>query len=98
MSQEERDELNWLKQARDGNITQREAAERIGVSERWVRKLLSLYCCNRVLAAGTHQTLLRARGDLPVTSVVYGNVGNSFVGSRPFVVRLYCCTDVRGGV
>lgn len=40
MSQEERDELNWLKQASDGKITQREAAERIGVSERWVRKLL----------------------------------------------------------
>jgi transposase len=40
MNQEERDELNWLKQARDGRITQREAAERIGVSERWVRKLL----------------------------------------------------------
>ena len=39
MSQEERDELNWLKQARDGSITQREAAERIGVSERWVWKL-----------------------------------------------------------
>ena len=38
MSQEERDELNWLKQARDGRITQRAAAERIGVSERWVRK------------------------------------------------------------
>ncbi len=40
MSQEERDELNWLKQARDRRITQREAAERIGVSERWIRKLL----------------------------------------------------------
>jgi transposase len=40
MSQAERDELNWLKQARDGRITQREAAERIGVSDRWVRKLL----------------------------------------------------------
>lgn len=40
MSQEERDELNWLKQASDRKITQREAAERIGVSERWVRKLL----------------------------------------------------------
>jgi hypothetical protein len=41
MSQEERDELNWLKQARDGSITQHEAAERIGVSERWVRKQIS---------------------------------------------------------
>jgi hypothetical protein len=40
MSQRERDALNWLKQAKDGRITQREAAERIGVSERWVRKLL----------------------------------------------------------
>ena len=40
MSQAERDELNWLKQAKDGNITQREAAKRIGVSDRWVRKLL----------------------------------------------------------
>jgi len=40
MSQEERDELDWLKRARDGNITQRAAAERIGVSDRWVRKLL----------------------------------------------------------
>lgn len=40
MSQEERDELEWLKRAKDGSITQREAAERIGVSDRWVRKLL----------------------------------------------------------
>ena len=40
MSQEERDWLDWLKRARDEKITQREAAERMGVSERWVRKLL----------------------------------------------------------
>jgi winged helix-turn helix protein len=40
MSQAERDELNWLKQAKEGKITQREAAERIGISDRWVRKLL----------------------------------------------------------
>ena len=40
MSQEERDELDWLKRAKDGSITQREAAERIGVTDRWVRKLL----------------------------------------------------------
>ena len=40
MSQEERDELNWLKRAKDGSITQREAAETMGVSERWVRKLI----------------------------------------------------------
>lgn len=40
MSQEERDWLEWLKRARDQKMTQREAAERMGVSERWVRKLL----------------------------------------------------------
>src|SRR6202795_560248 len=40
MSQEERDWLDWLKRARDGKMTQRETAERMGVSERWVRKLL----------------------------------------------------------
>ena len=33
MSQEERDELDWLKRAKDGRISQREAAEKNG-SER----------------------------------------------------------------
>jgi predicted DNA-binding protein (UPF0251 family) len=40
MSQEERDWLEWLKRAREKKMTQREAAERMGVSQRWVRKLL----------------------------------------------------------
>src|SRR6266853_2640726 len=40
MSQEERDWLDWLKRARDGKMTQREAAERMEVSERWARTLL----------------------------------------------------------
>ena len=40
MSQEERDRLDWLKRAKDGSITQREAAQKMGVSDRWVRKLL----------------------------------------------------------
>jgi transposase len=40
MSQQERDWLDWLKRARDGKLTQREAAERMDVSERWVRTLL----------------------------------------------------------
>jgi len=40
MSQEERDKLEWLKRAGDRLISQREAAEKIGVSDRWVRKLL----------------------------------------------------------
>jgi transposase len=40
MSQEERDYLDWLKRAKEGNMSQREAAEKMGVSARWVRKLL----------------------------------------------------------
>lgn len=40
MSQEERDALEWLKRARDKVISQREAAGKIGVTDRWVRKLL----------------------------------------------------------
>ena len=40
MSQQERDWLDWLKRAKDGQLTQREAAEKMGVSDRWVRKLL----------------------------------------------------------
>lgn len=40
MSQEERDDLHWLKKAKDGLIRQREAAEKLGVTDRWVRKLL----------------------------------------------------------
>jgi hypothetical protein len=40
MSQQERDWLDWLKRARDGKLTQREAAEKMDVSDRWVRTLL----------------------------------------------------------
>jgi transposase len=40
MSQRERDWLHWLKQAEAKQITQAKAAERMGVSERWVRELL----------------------------------------------------------
>ncbi len=40
MSQEERDRLEWLKRAQDKVISQREAAKRMGVSDRWARKLL----------------------------------------------------------
>ena len=40
MSQAERDELDWLKRVKSGNITQREGARKMGVSDRWVRTLL----------------------------------------------------------
>lgn len=41
MNQQERDWLDWLKRAGEGVMTQRQAAEKMGVTERWVRKLLS---------------------------------------------------------
>ncbi len=40
MSQEERDWLDWLKRARDEKVTQKWAAGKMGVSDRWVRRLL----------------------------------------------------------
>ena len=41
MSQEERDRLEWLKRARDGVVTQKRAAEKMKVTDRWVRRLLA---------------------------------------------------------
>lgn len=40
MSQSERDDLHWLKRVEAGSMTQREAAEKMGVTARWVRKLV----------------------------------------------------------
>jgi transposase len=40
MSQDERDALHWLKRVEAGSMTQREAAEKMGVTARWVRKLV----------------------------------------------------------
>lgn len=61
MSQEERDKLEWLKRAKDKVVTQREAAERIGVSDRWVRKLLKR---------------MKRRGDRVVVHGLRGRVSN----------------------
>ena len=41
MNQEERDWLEWLKRVQEGVVTQRQAAVKMGVSARWVRKLLA---------------------------------------------------------
>jgi len=40
MSQSERDDLHWLKRVEAGSMTQRDAAEKMGVTTRWVRKLV----------------------------------------------------------
>src|ERR1039457_5220098 len=41
MNQEERDWLEWLKRVQDGVVTQQHAAAKMGVSGRWVRKLVA---------------------------------------------------------
>jgi hypothetical protein len=41
MSQQDLDWLEWLKRAQDGVVTQRLAAEKMGVTDRWVRALLA---------------------------------------------------------
>src|SRR3974377_2014766 len=40
MSQQERDWLDWLKRAKDGQVTQKWAAEKMGVSDRWGGRVL----------------------------------------------------------
>jgi hypothetical protein len=60
-SQQERDRLEWLKKARDGLVTQRAAAEKMGVSDRWVRELLRE---------------MKVRGDAVVVHGLTGKVSN----------------------
>lgn len=40
MSQSERDDLPWLKRVEAGSITQRAAAEKMGIMARWVHQLI----------------------------------------------------------
>jgi predicted DNA-binding protein (UPF0251 family) len=67
MSQQERDWLDWLKRARDGKMTQKQAAERMGVSERWVRKLL---------------LRMKAEGDKAVVHGLRGKASNRKIGAN----------------
>src|SRR6202161_495973 len=67
MSQEERDKLEWLKRAKDGVITQREAADKMGVSDRWVRKLLQR---------------MKQRGDAVVVHGLRGRASNRKIASE----------------
>jgi transposase len=67
MSQEERDKLEWLKRAMEKVISQREAAERIGVSERWVRKLLRR---------------MKKQGDRIVLHGLRGRASNRKIGTK----------------
>lgn len=67
MSQEERDGLHWLKLVRDKKITQKQAAERMGVTPRWVRTLLKK---------------LKRRGDRAVVHGLRGKPSNRKIADR----------------
>ncbi len=67
MSQEERDKLEWLKRAKDGLISQREAANKMGVSDRWVRKLLKV---------------MKKRGDGVVVHGLRGRASNRKIATQ----------------
>ena len=57
MSQKERDRLKVLQEAKQRQITQKEAGEQNGVTERWVRKLMS-----RMRKEGDGAVVHRLRG------------------------------------
>src|SRR5579864_2031256 len=57
MSQQERDWLEWLKRTRDGMLTQKQAAEKMGVTDRWVREPLG-----RLEESGDAVVVHRLRG------------------------------------
>jgi transposase len=61
MTQEERDRLYWLKQARPKAIKKKKAAEKLGVSTRWVRTMLKR---------------LKREGDRAVVHGLRGRVSN----------------------
>src|SRR5450755_4590694 len=67
MSQEERDRLDWLKRAQDGSMTQREAAQKMGVSDRWVRTLLKR---------------MKKRGDGVVVHALRGRASNRKIAAK----------------
>ncbi len=67
MSQEERDRLEWLKRAKDGLMTQCEAANKMGVSDGWVCKLLKW---------------MKARGDAVVVHGLRGRASNRKIATQ----------------
>lgn len=67
MSQEERDWLDWLKRANDGTVTQKFAAGKMGITDRWVRSLLAE---------------MRVKGDAVVMHGLRGRASNRRIGEE----------------
>jgi len=75
MSQEERDELDWWKRVKAGSISQREAARKMGVSDRWVRTLLKR---------------MSKQGDAVVVHGLRGRPSNRKLATETCVLRGAC--------
>ena len=74
LTQKERDRLDWLKQAQRKQITQREAAEHMGVSERWVRTLLQrMKLESLVITRGRDGMVAFDRRKKPVEIPIFGS-------------------------
>ena len=67
MSQEERDWLDWLKRVKGGQVTQRFAAEKMGITDRWVRSLLAE---------------MKVKGDAVVVHGLRGRPSNRRIGEE----------------
>ena len=67
MSQQERDWLEFLKRVRDGMMTQRQAAEKMGITDRWVRELIER---------------LEEKGDLVVVHGLRGQESNRRIAEK----------------
>src|ERR1700675_542134 len=66
MSQAERDKLEWLKRAQDRRLSQSEAPQKMGVSDRWVRQQLQR---------------MKQRGDAVVVHGLRGRASNRQIGT-----------------
>jgi DNA-binding Lrp family transcriptional regulator len=87
MSQEERDWLEWLKRARDKKMKQGEAAERMGISQRWVRKLLK-----QMKRDGDRECMATNRNELRSC-----RASVQCVGLRSYARACFWATDGYGG-
>src|SRR3990172_10810670 len=91
MSQKERDRLQVLHEAKKKHITQKQAGEQMGVTERWVRKLLA-----RTRKEGDRAVGHRLRGREsnrkiaePVREKIVALVKREYVDFGPTLAREY---------
>ncbi len=80
MSQEERDDLHWLKRVRVGSIIKREAAKKMGVTPRRVRMLIKR---------------MKREGDAAVGAMHRRKPASKYQAQQPVVGNGECCKRSR---